>query len=389
MSVRRFSNKKEGFSGGSQTYKEIYQQPEIWEETLNKFIEESATVRSFLKKALFEVDSIVLTGAGTSCFIGYSLSGILFKDMKKPCFTVATTDIVTFPEHYFDKGFSYLVVSFARSGRSPESIAALELADKYSKKCYHLIITCDSTGDLAQYSSQNPVLVFAQPDSTNDKGLAMTGSYSSMLLSGLMSGMIFENNVEEIKRQVALSMRLSQKNLDEKWELLNDIAGKEFHRAIFLGSGELYGTATEAALKLQELTGGRIVCKSDTFLGFRHGPKAVVNKDTLMVYFFNESAYVLQYEKDLVRSMDEGFPPLFQLGVGNKRLDLDQLDQQIIISDSEVELLPGFQALNYIIPAQLLAYFKSVQLGLKPDTPSENGAISRVVKGVHIYPDKN
>lgn len=373
-------------AGGNQTAFEISHQPELWEKTSDKLFKEIKPIHHLIKQALKEVDQVILTGAGSSSFIGHCLSGVMFEHFKKPCHVIPTTDIVTFPEYYFDTSHASLIISFARSGQSPESVAALRLADQYDKTCFHLIITCDGSGALANYHSKSPVAVFTLPGDANDKGLAMTGSYTSMLLSGLLIAECYENSPSFAKEQLSLNMRLTQNLLTKDVGILKSIADKDFKRAVFLGSGALCGTAMEAALKLQELTNGKIICKFDTFLGFRHGPKAVIDEDTLVVYFFSNNQYVHQYEMDLVHGMNKGNTALFQLGISSQPLDTDRLDDKIYLCETGITLSEDFQPLSYIIPAQLLGFFKSLQFGLSPDMPSANGAISRVVEGVHIYP---
>lgn len=378
-----------GLPEGGITQNEIYQQPKIWEQTANKFFDEMSAIRDFVTKAAGQSDQVVFTGAGTSSFIGHSLSAAFSRRLKASCSSIPTTDIVTFPDYYFDRSRCYFIISFARSGKSPESVAALERADKCAKKCYHLIITCNGSGPLARYQSKNPVKVFILPDSTDDKGLAMTGSYTSMLLSGLMSSLYSAGEAAIIKSQLDLSIRLTEKSLAQNREAIRSIAALKFKRAVFLGSGTLYGTALEAALKLQELTGGNIICKSDTFLGFRHGPKAVINEETLVVYFFNNTEYVKQYELDLVNGMKQGGKALCHLGISEYPVKTGQLDYQLNIFEEQNHLNTDFLALNFIVPAQMLGFFKSLYFGLNPDEPSLNGAISRVVEGVNIYPLTN
>src|SRR6478735_11317673 len=149
--------------GAILTATEIAGQPGLWNEVFKLFTRSSNEIESFLKKAYAEADSIILTGAGTSAFIGLSLQGVFFRNTHIITRAIATTDIVSHPGDYFDSSQTALIISFARSGNSPESCAALELADKFSKKCFHLIITCDENGALAQYTSSNPRHVFVLP----------------------------------------------------------------------------------------------------------------------------------------------------------------------------------------------------------------------------------
>lgn len=369
--------------GGLLTAGEIEGQPGLWDLTKKSFFAQMEAFRPFWQKACAGADEVILTGAGTSSFIGLSLEGLFFRRTGLVCRAVPTTHIVSHPENYFSKAKTPLIVSFARSGNSPESCAALEAADAFSKGCFHLIITCDGEGSLAMYRSAHPVYTILLPPGANDKGLAMTGSYSSMLLTGLLAAC--HTRPSHAKEQTLVQQGAARGILTEKLAQIRRIASVDFKRAVFLGSGELFGTAEEAALKLQELTDGKIICKADTYLGFRHGPKAVIDAATLVVYFFNGNEHVRRYETDLLRTTGRGTRALFQLGISACPVHSRELDELILL-EVPVKMEEDFMPLSAIVPAQLLAFFKSLQLGLSPDNPSVSGAISRVVEGVKIYP---
>ncbi|MFT4153315.1 SIS domain-containing protein [Parafilimonas sp.] len=363
---------------------EIAGQPELWEATEQLFLEHNSGMQSFLNRAYKEADNIILTGAGTSAFIGLSLEGVFFRHTGIHTKAIATTNIVSHPQDYFNKDHTSFIISFARSGNSPESCAALELADRFSKKCIHLIITCDENGALAQYETANPKYVFVLPKAANDKSLAMTGSYSGMLLTGLMIAYI--NQPLTIKVQTQLVIKAARHILSGALTTLQETAAKDFKRAVFLGSGNLFGTATEASLKLQELTDGKIICKEDSYLGLRHGPKAVIDEQTLVVYFFSNNNYVKQYEYDLADAMKNGNHALYEIGISEKKEDAIALDAQINFGFDGEQIDEDFLPVCAIVAGQILAFYKSLNLGLTPDNPSINGAISRVVQGVTIYP---
>jgi tagatose-6-phosphate ketose/aldose isomerase len=369
--------------GASHTAEEIAGQKKLWSNVFDLFYTQANAINNFLDTAYKGVDNIILTGAGTSAFIGLSLQGSFFRRTRIITQAIATTDIVSHPQHYFNEQQTTLIISFARSGNSPESCAVLELADKLLKKCFHLIITCDENGELAKYPSQNPAYVFVLPEAANDKSLAMTGSYSSMLLTGLLVAYIKKQ--KENKHQLELLMQAAE-NIISLSHMFNEMAQKDFKRAMFLGSGALFGTATEAALKLQELTDGKIICKSDTYLGLRHGPKAVINQETLVVYFFSNNDYVKQYEQDLVDAMKDGNNAMFCLGVSEEYKLIKNIDDQISFGIQGEKIHEDFLPVCVILAGQLLGFYKSLQLDLSPDNPSVNGAISRVVQGVNIYP---
>jgi tagatose-6-phosphate ketose/aldose isomerase len=251
------------------------------------------------------------------------------------------------------------------------------------KKCFHIIITCDSAGQLARCLTIKEKLVILLPPESNDKGLAMTGSYSGMLLCGFLVARIKE--IEKLAPQIDTICQYGKKILEQYSPKLKEIASLNFDRVVFLGSGPFYGTATESQLKLQELTDGIIICKNDSYLGFRHGPKAVTSETTLMVFIISNDTYVQQYEKDLILSMEKGKKPFLTIAIFETPVKGLSFDLEIKLSDRGKQVDQELLTVCDILPGQLLGLFKSLALGLKPDSPSVSGAISRVVENVTIY----
>jgi len=370
--------------GGVHTEREIWGQPDLWQKVYDKVMHEKNSLLLYLKDALSNENlNIILTGAGSSAFIGLSLIGTYKRNLKKQTTAVATTDLVTHPTDFFYSDIPLLIISFARSGNSPESSAAVRLADQICTKVYHLIITCDASGDLANYTSDSSTYVFILPDEANDKSLAMTGSYSGMLLAGILIARI--NEIGKLEKQILTLREYASKLLGHS-ETFRQIAASNFERAVFLGSGPLYGTATESHLKLQELTDGKVICKEDSFLGFRHGPKVVIDQKTLVFLLFSNKPYVVDYEIDLLNELKAGPKPLLMAGLIESENFNVNLDQLFVLSDKGVQLDEDFLTVCFVLPAQMIGFYKSIQLGFDPDLPSKSGTISRVVKGVVIYP---
>ncbi|QJB30613.1 SIS domain-containing protein [Chitinophaga oryzae] len=372
--------------GALHTAREIVQQPDIWHKILEGIIGQSSELQHFLQQACSAADNIILTGAGTSAYIGLSLQGSFFRHTNILTRAVATTDLVAHPQDYFHRNKTPLIISFARSGNSPESCAALELADELSAACYHLVITCNSHGSLARWQSRHPQQRILLPPECNDKSLAMTSSYSGMLFAGTLLTRL--HHLPALQRQASILFTYGKSLLRTYTPVMQQIAAAPFRRAVFLGDGAFFGTATEGQLKLQELTNGKVICKSDSFLGFRHGPKAVIDESTLVIYLFSNSPYVLRYEKDLVLSMKQGNKALMEIGVLPANTHIPELDYLILTNDNQSMLEEDLLCVCNIIPLQLLAFFTALKLGIHPDNPSDNGAITRVVEGVSIYPLK-
>lgn len=374
--------------GGIYTANEIYGQPDLWLKTWELINKNSTQLRNYLHNVFEQKDlQIILTGAGTSAFIGEVLEGPMQKNTKIPTRAVPTTDLVTHPELFILENIPTLLISFARSGNSPESVKAVELVNLLSKNIYHLIITCNPDGELAKLSCSSKCFVFVLPPESDDKSLAMTGSFSSMLLAGLLISRLDE--LSTLKNQITLIHKYGCEFFDEYLSEIKKIADLDFNRAVFLGSGLFSGIARESHLKLQELTDGKIICKHDTFLGFRHGPKAVIDDKTLITYLFSNNNYSQKYEIDLVTSVNTGRSGIYRVGIMEKELSNISLDTKIIFSNGSESLDEEFLSVPLILFAQLLGFFKSLKLGLKPDNPSEEGVITRVVQDVNLYQYEN
>lgn len=366
------------------TYKEIYQQPELWKDVLDLVFSQKEQIEEFMSFAMSNGEAdIIFTGAGSSFFIGEMVAGIFQKNTTNSCKAVSTTELVTHIDEYVNKSRPLLLVSFARSGNSPESIAAVDLASEYNPSTYHLFISCNRDGALAKREQSIRELLIALPEKANDKSLAMTSSVTSMALTALL--VLFIKKERFAIQQVKLLVDLTSNVLQQISDNLEKIASKDFERVVFLGSGNMMGTAREAHLKLQELTNGEVICKFDSFLGFRHGPKAVVNEKTLMVYFVSNNLDVFPYERDLINSMKESTNPIYSLAiVENNSSDLD-VEEIISFNNQNDRLNEGMWNIASLVVAQLFAFYKSIHLNLNPDNPSVNGSIHRVVQGVTIY----
>ena len=367
------------------TFNEIHQQPAMWRKELEALLKAKAEISAFMHKYLTPDTDIVLTGAGTSAFIGDALLPVM-RGMWRNVRSVPTTDIITHADYLLDKERPLLLVSFARSGNSPESVGAVNLANKHCKNVAHVYITCNKNGKLAlQAAGQDNILLLLLPEETDDKSLAMTSSFSTMLLTCLMLGHIdtLDKDIDKIEK----TAKNAEAVIAEYEDKLKAIAERPFERGVFLGSGALKGIAEECHLKLQELTDGAVVCKFDSFLGFRHGPKAVVNSKSIVVYLMVDDEKVQRYERDLVRQVDSNNKPVAQIIViaGNKpALDGVKADLMVCMPYSPAET-DFYGIVPYVLVGQLLGYYASCAHNLNPDAPSVSGNIHRVVEGVTIY----
>ena len=287
--------------------------------------------------------------------------------------SIATTDIVSGPDRRLQRDVPTLLVSFARSGNSPESVASVDLAERFVTNVHHLIITCNPEGDLAKRATQlRSARVLVLPDATNDRSFAMTSSFSSMvLLAALLLGVIRDHSVPAL-------CRAADALLPNAWTLAQRLAGREFQRVIYLGSNELSALACEAALKLLELTDGQVVASSQSTLGFRHGPKTIINNRSLVVLMLSNDAYARAYDADLLAELRRDARAGEVLALSARDGEAIRIEGMADANDLELALL-------YVIVAQTFAMTQSLALGLSPDRPNAAGVVNRVVQGVRIH----
>lgn len=370
---------------GYATASEITQQPRLWYELYNILLEQKNEIVEFLNPILkLKGIKIILTGAGTSAFVGNSSEGFLRRKFRVDVEAIATTDIMATPHNFFFHDRPVLVISHARSGDSPESVATIKIIEKIINNAYFLNIICNRSGKLAiETRDKKNCLNIYLPDDSNDEGFAMTSSFTCMLLTDLMLPYI-----EHIEDKKGLFEKLSleaERILKEDYITIREIAEGEYDRLVYLGDGDLNGCAKEAALKSLELTCGKVNTSSNTYLGFRHGPKSVINEKTVVGFFVSQNPYTQKYEFDLIHEIAMEIGGRKLIAFLPNEIRIDGLDYVFYLKGNFNDLDDALLTPLYIIYGQMLGFYKSLFLGITPDNPDPSGRVNRVVRGVRIY----
>ena len=273
---------------GLNTAKEIIQQPDTWRESVKNLIKNKIEIKSFIDSFLSKKEfRIILTGAGTSAFAGEVCEPYLTSLLNKRVEAIATTDLVASPKSYFIKDIPTLLVSFARSGNSPESVHAVNLASQLVDDLYQIVITCNENGKLAKNTvNDEKSLLLLMPPQTNDLGFAMTMAVFNI------------DNIENFSSDVDKLSNSVNDFIENNIEKVTSLANEDFERIVYLGSSTSKGIARESALKVLELTAGKVNASYDTPLGFRHGPKSVVDDETVSVIYISNDEYTRKYDLD-------------------------------------------------------------------------------------------
>jgi len=366
--------------GYGHTLREIAQQPVTWIETAARMRE----VTPLIEESIAGAAAVVLTGSGSSVYAAECVAPCLQRNLGLPVSAVPAGLILTHPDTCLPPSGPFLVVSLARSGNSPESRAVVDWLLESRPQARHLFITCNRHGALAtSYRDRAGIRTIVLDEKTDDRSLVMTSSFTNLVLAGRsLAGE--PGSCEARARGLAdAAARL----LREQSSALAEVARSGFGSAFYLGSGCRLGSAREAALKMLEMNGGDVWTLAESYLGLRHGPMSGIRPDTLLVAFLSSDPLVRAYELDLLRELDRkslgsrrvvvgaGIPK--DVGSSTGALPLD-CGTALPYADEDLTLLDA-------VTGQLVAFFRCLGAGYRPDSPSQDSVITRVVSGFEIH----
>jgi glucosamine--fructose-6-phosphate aminotransferase (isomerizing) len=340
------------------TYREIFNQPTAWRATIDR----AAGAMESLQQ-VWQADSlqpIVVTGCGSPYYLAQSLAIVLRQLTGVAAVAVPASNIWLFPELHLPSNAS-LLICISRSGETTETIRAAQTFRQHTGGEV-LTITCYPDTPLAAVSSATLVLSEAQEIS-----LTQTQSFTSMLIAAQQIAYAFiDHNTSGIQSLPDVCEQLLNDTHDRVRGLGSDLG---YERFFFLGDAALYGIASEAMLKMKEMT----LSYSEAYhtLEFRHGPMAMVNDRTLLVGLVSEEARD-QQAKVLSEMQDMGADVL---AITSQALPDSAVTYQIVL---DTDLETHQHLVLYLPPLQLLACYRAVAKGLNPDTPSNLNAFVRL-----------
>ena len=367
-------------SGALWTAREIEQQPQSLQRTHTLLASRHAELQRLIAPiAENPLARVILTGAGTSAYIGACLAPVLDRELAARVDAVPTTDIVSCPHLHLHPDQPLLLVSFGRSGNSPESLQAVQLAESLVKDVRHLVVTCNAEGALNK-APLRQLTTLLLPEETHDVSFAMTSSFSCMMYATLNA----LGRPGALDGRIGAIAQATRRVIQETQAPLQELAKQKFDRVVYLGSGPFQSLAREATLKLGELTNGAVATCFDTPLGFRHGPKTFITARTLVVVFVSNDPLTRKYDLDLIDEVRRDGRAARVIEVTTRpRNDVirDSLQVHGLADAADVELL-----WPYVAIAQIYAFHQSRTLGLSPDNPNKEGTVNRVVQGVRLHP---
>lgn len=375
--------------GLEHTPREISQQPETWKSTFRRCESLSKEIAAAVRSAGIGRGSssptVYLVGAGTSDYIGRALAPLLRRRWGAEVWPVPSTTLLSDFEEFHRPDRDYFWISFSRSGQSPEGVALLEQTLQKDRNIRHLVITCNPHGEMAALCARHVdrALALVLDETTNDRGLAMTSSFTNMLVAGQCVANI--EDLREYGKIVGQMVETGERFLPAAAEVAASVTALGWGRVIFVGSGALHAVAQECALKLVELTAGRVLAMAESPLGLRHGPMSSLDHQTLFVTFLSSDPRRRGYELDLLDEISKKRLGRVRIAVtANGAEELGSLADYLLSLNCR-GLPDEYRPVVDVMLGQVLGLFASLGSGLKPDQPSPNGTISRVVAPIKLY----
>jgi len=363
------------------TLREILQQPSSWIRTAQQMSDRISDLREWVESARL----LVLTGSGSSEYAGDCVRLPLQKQLGINTLAIGGGAFLTSAPNPLPPERPGLVISLARSGDSPESVGVLSLLLKSDPELRHLVISCNADGKLATtFRGNSRVQVVTLDDRTNDRSLVMTSSFTNLVIATQSLGFLSE--IKLYQAQCRELSAIASHLIETHFGTLASAARLDFKRVVFLGSGARFGAAREAALKMLEMTAGKVSAMPETYLGLRHGPMSYVHADTLIICFLSSESTARAYECDLIRELDQKGLGMMKVVIGDDvPADLHRKHDIVIdcpgLSESSDDAAPVID----VVVGQLLGFFRCLEEGLRPDSPSESGVINRVVQSFTLH----
>ena len=370
--------------GATHTAREIAQQGACWRQIPALLADADPAIKRAVAESLQRAgDAVLFSGAGTSAYVGEILAPALSPFAQAFCLARHSTDVVSNPAACVPRGARGVFFAFARSGNSPESLDSLEKLQAVAPDILPIYVTCNPKGALAQKAAAGEGLSCLMPEETHDQSFVMTSSFSTMTLftaalcrEALGLPALDVPSAAEAADNIVANFYASG--------ALDDLAKAK--RLIFLGSNALWGAARESALKILEMTAGAVPTMAETALGFRHGPKSLIDKDTAVIIFASNDAYTQQFDRDIaVEVLNGSARDVFIVGSPDFFARYPELSAHGLVhvpdgAPDEVLAVLG------VIYAQLLGLRLAIDRGIAADNPCPSGEVNRVVQGVTLYP---
>jgi glutamine---fructose-6-phosphate transaminase (isomerizing) len=341
-------------TAGHHTLQEILSQPAAWLETARRFGQNGEL--QGLSEIFSPAESWLFVACGSSYYLSRTIAAQWTRLLEAGCTAVPASELLFAPREVLKRTRAEQVVLVSRSGKTTEVLRAAEWL-KANAAVPTLGVTCSESSVLEQICTHTLKLPWA-----DEKSMVMTRSFTSILLLFEVLGARFAGHAGLASSLQGLPVKT------ERWLAANADkirafgAKRRFADFVFLGQGAHYWLAQEAALKLTEMSSS--YAQAYHTLEFRHGPKSIASRDTLLTFLLSDAA--MEDESLVIGEVKK---------LGAATLVIVNRATRALRRDSDLLIELGFDEPEYArlavtaIPAQLLGLSVGLAKGGNPDVP--------------------
>lgn len=333
---------------GEYTYAELMRQPEVWAGCADELAEKEDLLWELWNVAAPQ--QIFFTGCGSAYFSSMTLAAAATQLLGIPAQAFPASEALLNPKMIFVRDAAPLLITLSRSGETSETLAAVEGFYKRYPDASVLALSCNRDSSLARMSDMALICP------AHEHSIVQTGSLSGMLLMALGTLALWAEKpaLETLEQTADAGGVFLKQTHDLAQELGNADA---FDRFFFLGSGGWRGIASEAMLKVKEMS----FCQSEAFhtLEFRHGLAANATERSLVVGFI--STKMAAYELPVLAEMQTLGAHTLAIGAASG----GEWNMPFPKKLSEWALYP------LVLPvAHLIGHARALKNGRDPDSPA-------------------
>ncbi len=292
-------------------------------------------------------DHIIFLACGTSyhaCLIGKRYLEALGKKVS----VFIASEWAYYPVVH---GHSPLFVIVSQSGETADLIHCVKNVKQYK---YPLLTITNSKSSTLDREADFTLLLFAGLEIAvaSTKAYVAQVTILALLAAALVSDKLIITDLYQVIEVLKKVMTMK----DKFQQIADFLATKD--DAFFLGRGYDYDVSLEASLKLKEIT----YIHSEGLPGgeLKHGPIALIDKDTPVIIFISDPLTALPIRSNLQEVLARGAHVIV---ISNQSLAKGQ--DAIVIPDLPVKL----SVLSKVMVAQYLAYYTALKRGANIDKP--------------------
>ncbi|MGS7087944.1 glutamine--fructose-6-phosphate transaminase (isomerizing) [Streptococcus pyogenes] len=340
--------------------KEIDEQPTVMRQLISTYADETGNVQvdPAIITSIREADRLYILAAGTSYHAGFATKNMLEQLTDTPV-ELGVASEWGYHMPLLSKKPMFILLS--QSGETADSRQVLVKANAMGIPS--LTVT-NVPGSTLSRESTYTMLIHAGPEIA----VASTKAYTAQIaaLAFLAKAVGEANGKQEaldfnLVHELSLVAQSIEATLSEKDLVAEKVQAllTTTRNAFYIGRGNDYYVAMEAALKLKEIS--YIQCEGFAAGELKHGTISLIEEDTPVIALISSSQLVASHTRGNIQEVAaRGAHVLTVVEEG-----LDREGDDIIVNKVHPFLAP----IAMVIPTQLIAYYASLQRGLDVDKP--------------------